>query len=228
MQLAAARSDAPFPKPLRESSGHRVLGDDPWVVEAARRGGRYGIKAYTAREWDPEINLYYYRARYYDPRVGRFISEDPIGMFGGINLYLYVDDCPTTLRDPSGLQVGRPPRPMEMTCWQAASNVWVLFRQVKEDKVPDKVGHCLAHCWLTKACGAAASHMIDKPKEAWDAAKGMMAQIRWAGVRVIPFDPNNRWQQGDIDANARGRNCAREMSCTETCWDAQTRFGPDR
>jgi RHS repeat-associated protein len=103
MQLAAARSDAPFPKPLRESSGHRVLGDDPWVVEAARRGGRYGIKAYTAREWDPETGLYYYRARYYDPRIGRFISEDPIGLSGGQNLYAYANNSPLGLGDPFGL-----------------------------------------------------------------------------------------------------------------------------
>jgi RHS repeat-associated protein len=34
--------------------------------------------AYTGREWDPEINLYYYRARYYDPKIGRFISEDAL------------------------------------------------------------------------------------------------------------------------------------------------------
>jgi len=30
--------------------------------------------AFTGREWDPEPGLYYYRARYYEPRVGRFIS----------------------------------------------------------------------------------------------------------------------------------------------------------
>jgi RHS repeat-associated protein len=46
---------------------------------------------YTGREWDSEIGLYYYRARYYDPSVGRFVGEDPIG-FGGLdpNLYRYV------------------------------------------------------------------------------------------------------------------------------------------
>jgi RHS repeat-associated protein len=39
----------------------------------------------TDREFDPETSLDYYRARYYDPRMGRFISEDPITFFGGIN-----------------------------------------------------------------------------------------------------------------------------------------------
>jgi RHS repeat-associated protein len=33
-----------------------------------------------------ELGLYYYRARYYDPRVARFLSEDPIGFAGGVNL----------------------------------------------------------------------------------------------------------------------------------------------
>jgi RHS repeat-associated protein len=59
--------------------------------------------AYTAREWDPEINLYYYRARYYDPKIGRFISEDPIGLRGGVNLYAYVHNRPVRFIDPMGL-----------------------------------------------------------------------------------------------------------------------------
>jgi RHS repeat-associated protein len=104
MQLAAARNGVPSPDPLSEGCGRRVLGDDPWVMEAARRGGCYGIKAYTAREWDPETNLYYYRARYYDPKVGRFISEDPIGFKGGANFYAYVFNRPCGLNDPMGLR----------------------------------------------------------------------------------------------------------------------------
>ena len=41
---------------------------------------------YTGRERDPDTGLIYYRARWYDPQVGRFISEDPIGLAGGNNL----------------------------------------------------------------------------------------------------------------------------------------------
>jgi RHS repeat-associated protein len=44
---------------------------------------------YMAREWDPDAGLYYVRNRWYDPEVGRFISEDPIGLAGGINVYAY-------------------------------------------------------------------------------------------------------------------------------------------
>ena len=60
---------------------------------------------FTARDSDTETGLYYYRARYYDPAIGRFISEDPIGFDGGnVNFYAYVHDSPTNLVDPSGLQ----------------------------------------------------------------------------------------------------------------------------
>jgi RHS repeat-associated protein len=60
---------------------------------------------YTGREFDSETGLSYYRARYYDPSVGRFLSEDPIGFDGGINFYTYTRNQPTRYRDPSGLDV---------------------------------------------------------------------------------------------------------------------------
>lgn len=58
---------------------------------------------YTGREWDKETGLYYYRARYYDPIEGRFISKDPIGYKGGINVYVYVNSNPIVYKDPFGL-----------------------------------------------------------------------------------------------------------------------------
>jgi RHS repeat-associated protein len=58
---------------------------------------------YTGREWDGETGLYYYRARYYAPEMGRFISEDPIGFAGGINFYAYVGNDPVNFVDPLGL-----------------------------------------------------------------------------------------------------------------------------
>jgi len=58
---------------------------------------------YTARELDPETNLYYYRARYYDTASGRFIGEDPLAFNAGLNFYNYVNANPTNLADPKGL-----------------------------------------------------------------------------------------------------------------------------
>jgi RHS repeat-associated protein len=62
--------------------------------------------AFTGREWDPEVGLYYYRARYYDAKIGRFISEDPLSRRQPQevrNLYRYATNNPVLWRDPSGL-----------------------------------------------------------------------------------------------------------------------------
>jgi len=60
---------------------------------------------YTGRENDG-TGPYYYRARYYQPTLQRFISEDPLGFRGGDwNLYAYVRNNPVQYRDPLGLCV---------------------------------------------------------------------------------------------------------------------------
>ena len=63
----------------------------------------YNPYCYTAREYDSH-DLYYYRARYYDPTLGRFISSDPIEFLAGdFNFYRYVGNDPVNWIDPSGL-----------------------------------------------------------------------------------------------------------------------------
>ena len=59
---------------------------------------------YTGREFDSFTGLYYYRARWYDANLGRFISEDPIGFAGDdVNLYGYTWNNPIKYSDPTGL-----------------------------------------------------------------------------------------------------------------------------
>lgn len=58
---------------------------------------------FTARDWDDEIDLQYNRRRYYDPEIGRWISEDWLGYAAGDqNFYRYANNSPTTFTDPSG------------------------------------------------------------------------------------------------------------------------------
>ncbi len=62
---------------------------------------------YTGRELDPETGLMYYRARFYDPTLGKFIQRDPIGFADGTNWYEYVGSSPVNWIDISGLRKGK-------------------------------------------------------------------------------------------------------------------------
>jgi RHS repeat-associated protein len=61
---------------------------------------------YTSREYDKETGNYFYRARYYDPQLGRFLSEDLIGLASrDKNFYRYCLNSSTNFTDPSGLEI---------------------------------------------------------------------------------------------------------------------------
>ena len=73
--------------------------------DSAKTGASSTAFQYTGRENDGGSGLYYYRARYYSPQLGRFISEDPIGLGGGTsNFYAYVDGNPVSNIDALGLR----------------------------------------------------------------------------------------------------------------------------
>ena len=73
----------------------KIMAQQETVPQPFKYAGQVGII-------DEGINLYYMRARYYDANIGRFISEDPAGFSGGLNLYAYVGGNPMMLVDPSG------------------------------------------------------------------------------------------------------------------------------
>ncbi len=60
---------------------------------------------FTGREYDDLVDLYYYRARWYDPQLGKFLSEDPLGVVHpDSNKYRYIKNDPVNKTDPSGLE----------------------------------------------------------------------------------------------------------------------------
>jgi RHS repeat-associated protein len=74
---------------------------DPWgnPLQGAVADGY----AFTGREWESATALYYYRARFYAPGMGRFLSEDPLGMQAAFNPSVYAKNRPIELIDPFGL-----------------------------------------------------------------------------------------------------------------------------
>jgi len=75
----------------------KVLNQEEAIPNPFKYVGRFGVM-------DEGNGLLYMRARYYDPEVGSFISKDPIGFGGGLNLYAYVANNPIRFTDPLGLE----------------------------------------------------------------------------------------------------------------------------
>jgi RHS repeat-associated protein len=115
---------------------------------------------YTGRELDPESSLYYYRARYYDPTIGRFSREDPL--FSGkpfpttnpeiSHMYVYAVNNPATLTDPSGLG---PCEDVTFPCFRATRDRSLQCqRNIFEFAVACVTG-CVPLCLATAAGGTA-------------------------------------------------------------------------
>ena len=89
---------------LTNSSGSLLASNvyDSFGQQLSGPANRY---SYTAREFDSDSGLYYYRARYYNPGIGRFTSEDPIARATATlrEYYIYGVNNPIMSKDPLGL-----------------------------------------------------------------------------------------------------------------------------
>jgi RHS repeat-associated protein len=161
--------------------------------------------AFTGREWDPETGLYYYRARYYSAIAGRFLSEDPIGYYGGLNLYGYVDGNPANLRDPRGLW----PRG---TDWIPLGPPCGLIEGIRSFSRMNAGGTRYAHCWasceITKSCGSSRAKDWETIKERYDVV------VCKAGLEK---NCDSAEQPTDYSDNDFGRKCPQKQSCEERC-----------
>jgi RHS repeat-associated protein len=83
--------------------GEADINPNSTVVSNFRFPGQY---------YDSETGLHYNSFRYYDPSTGRYLTPDPAGQLGGINLFVYVENNPVNWFDPDGLITRPVPGPI--------------------------------------------------------------------------------------------------------------------
>jgi RHS repeat-associated protein len=170
--------------------------------------------AFTGREWDPETSLYYYRTRYYDPDLGRFLSEDTIGLGGGVNRYAYVKGNPVTLNDPFGTQASSRDGDLmfclknptfcliNLSCAGTATAIELYLNKGSrsDDDRTNAIKHCFWSCCLAQTMGFGFA-------------------IEFTDAHESPTDPNPCGSEMDKHNNAIGAGLGTRSSgsCFDKC-----------
>ena len=151
---------------------------------------------FSTKIWDGEHEAYYYGYRYHKPKLGRWLSRDPIGELGGHNLYRVVNNLPTNLVDPLGQ---KPDFGCNCCCVRAS---WILDKedigvggQPKLGGYPpigNKFTLQVLLLWHPVTAGESPG---DCTFEWWE----------WTDVKnTTNFNqPTNQWWPGHLDPNAR-------------------------
>ncbi|MDO8586316.1 MAG: cysteine peptidase family C39 domain-containing protein [Armatimonadota bacterium] len=165
---------------------HDAWGDKLSTASATARGYE-AAHGYWA---DQNVGLLMLGARWYDPRAGLFVSKDPIGYRGGLNLYVYAHTNPISNVDPSGTIPNRYPGPFDpIECTE-----WAKDQADPLHGENDKWAHCTGACLGARWCAGLSPGLI-----------------------IIGIIRN--WDQDPYDnvANMTGGGCAYVFSDCQSC-----------
>ena len=121
---------------------------------------------FTGRRFDPESGFYYYRARYYDPRVGQFTTRDPIGVWGDPlnmgNAYAYCGNNPWSFLDPYGLVTWQDVKDALQVFWDGpGAACWCLANLFRDGEPPITAEEFREACRAREARKAASKGAMD-------------------------------------------------------------------
>jgi RHS repeat-associated protein len=187
---------------------------DAFGIQTNTLSTRYG---FTGRERDEQTGLMFYRARWYSPELGRFVSEDPIGFKGkDMNWFGYVKNNPVKFIDPKGthpiLWAG-----LGVGVYEGAVHYYIYNDALSRYKNTDPHGH-KKHCY---------ANCVSMRFNLFNPAFPNLFSVGQEVPTLLDGTFNNRfWDEfeessGDMDANQRGQ--ARSLifwrSCEELCDD---------
>jgi RHS repeat-associated protein len=149
------------------------------------------LHSYTGQHYDPESGLYYFKRRYYHPALGRFISRDPIGYTGGINIYAYTHGNPLAMVDPHGDNPVLAAVLALVVAVDACAYPQYLAAHSRYLSKSDKWRHCWVSCRISKTCGGIITEIAGVGYEIID-------QTRRATCAAFPNLPFCDQEHGDL------------------------------
>ncbi len=155
---------------------------------------------FQSKYYDSESGLYYYYHRYYDPQRGRFITEDPIGISGGLNLYRFVNNNPVMNVDPWGEDWNKIVKWLDKWGEDADKRInnelkrrypWMYEPPPTEEEIQEQINYlkCMGNCMLKEyGVSFVKEHMAESAFEMSVEYGGKFLKfLGKTGLKILPY-----------------------------------------
>jgi len=207
-----------------EELGHITLKELPTLTMWLYENYYDSDFGFPGQYYDSETGLHYNYHRYYDPRTGRYLTPDPIGQLGGINLYVYALNDPTAIFDPFGLFCCKSDGTVETNdacCQNASANekagAWAQYAYKNPGKLnadfymhdknadvnkPKGYWRCNTFVWdsYRRGAGVSSSKIPKHPGTIWPAYANDIANTNFGTKTMSTVGDTGELEPGDIVA----------------------------